>query len=122
VPCLSRRPCVFLCVSVCVCVSVCFSPGMQCWAASRGLVLQASASADLAVVLNGARAVPHLHIPCTTERCLAQLDNATAFVPDKNLCKLASLIAARFLGCCPFVPGQMLSLGSAHWVHPAQHR
>ena len=38
--------------------------------------------------------------------CLAQSNNATAFVvtvPDENQCKPASLIAARCLGCCPFV-------------------
>ena len=43
---------------------------------------------------------------CTAERRLAQPDNVDVFVltvPDEIQCKPASLIAARCLGCWPFV-------------------
>ena len=52
-----------------------------------------------------ARVVPFL-VPCTAERRLAQLNSVFVFVltvPDVNLCRPASLIASRCLGCCPFV-------------------
>ena len=59
-------------------------------------------------------------VSCTAERRLPQSNNVflvVLTVPDQKLCKPASLIAARCLGCCLFVPGvQCVRAGGSYLI------
>ena len=85
-------------------------PSTWCKARELSVCLQASGPVPLPeAVPKSLRFVGYLVLllsSCTTERRVAQPDNVDVFVlilPDEIQCKPASFIAARCLGCCPFV-------------------